>query len=221
MRTPWHTHVGAGTLSLLVAAILVGACAGPSTMIEQTWTAPGAGPARFAHVVALYDGEDGTVRRSAEDRLARELAARGVKATPAYAVLTTAELASLEGAKATLRAAGYDGLVVMRMLQHDTQLGYMPGTFDAYWGAGWPHYGYGYAYGYGSPGYLYPELVVRVETTAYALADNRLVWSTMSRTIDPENTGALVEEVTELVANELGRRGVVMATQPMARPPQG
>ena len=207
-----------GTLVSIVLSILaVAACAGSTTSIEQAWMAPEVGQVRLQRVVAIYIGEDGTIRRSAEDRLAQRLVAQGVQAVQAYAVLSSDDIKDLDRAKAKLRAAGFDGVVAMRMVDKETEIEYVPGTFDGYWGTAWPYYGYGY----GSPGYLYSEVVVRIETTAYSLYDNKLVWSALSKTIDPYDTGELVDDVTKVVANELGRRGVVVATRAPRPPLQG
>lgn len=192
-------------------------CATTTTEIEQTWQAPSAAQTRFTKVLAVYAGKDVTVRRSAEDRLVQRLAAQGVTARPAYAVLTDAEIANLDAAKTKLRAQGFDGVVAMRVVDRETQVEYSPGTFDGYWGVAWPYWGYGYGYGY--PGYAYTETIVRIETTAYSLDTNKLVWSALSATTDPASVGEMMNDVTQVVATELGRRGVVASRVPPPPPP--
>ncbi len=206
-----HYRVAATLISMVTSFVVATGCAGTTTTIEQSWAAYDIGH-QFHHVVALYDAQDGAIRRSAEDRLVRMLATQGVSATPSYAILSGNEQQHLDVAKLKARAAGYDGLVAMRVIDKTENVEVTPGFgwdyggFGGYWGygGGWPYY---------DP-YVYTELVVRVETTAYSLVDNKLVWSAVSKTVDPGNTNDLVNGVTNLVAIELSRRGVVVATRP-------
>lgn len=186
------TMLGLGTLA---------ACGGPSTTIEQSWTAPGPQVGRLQNVVTLYVSRDGTMRRSVEDAMAQKLAGAGIRAVPAYQVLTDEDLRDRERAKARLAAAGFDGVIANRLVSKETELEYVPGSFDSYWGPAWSM-----AY---DPGYVYTETVVRVETTAFSLTTNQLVWSAISKTVDPENQREVIEQVTSVAARELQKRGIV------------
>jgi hypothetical protein len=110
-----------------------------------------------------------------------------------------------------LRAAGFDGVIVMRMAGKDTYLQYVPNNFGAYgyWGAGWGAWG---------PGYYEPETIVRIETAAYSLQNNRLVYSALSRTVDPNSVRSLVSDVSKKVANAMQKQGVVVASSTQLPP---
>lgn len=86
---PIRSPIRLVAIAIAIATFTLGACAGSSTTIEQSWTAPNARNAPFRKVVSLFLSRDGAMRRAAEDKMARELAARGVQATPAYQVLPT------------------------------------------------------------------------------------------------------------------------------------
>ena len=201
-------------LVLVLASSLVtvmAACAETTTSIEQSWSAPGR--ASFERVVALYDdsGTSGstTVRRTAEDKLVLQLRAQGVQAFSAHATLSDPEIKDLETTKARLRDSGYDGLIVMRPISTEQRVEYYPG-YNGYWGGGyWGDPWYGGYWG----GYYDTTTIVRVETTAYSLPNNKLVWSTLSATVDADNTRVLIDQVTRVAANELTKRGVVVATR--------
>lgn len=196
-----RTRIGRPLLRALVIGTLLAACAGPSTTIEQSWRAPDAAQlGGLRNVVTMAVTADGTLRRSAEDQMAAKLAAAGVRATPMYAVLGDAELQNREQAKAKLRTMGYDGVIALRLVSRDQELEYVPGSFDYYWGMTY------------DPGYLYSETVVRIETSAYSLENNRLVWSAISKTIDPDSIREGIDEVTALAASQLQKQGVVAGT---------
>lgn len=111
-------------------------------------------------------------------------------------------MTDLNRAKEKLRTLGADGVVVMRLVDREHQLEYIPPDFDMYWGLAWP--------GVYSPGYAYTETIVRMETTAYSLRDIQLVWSALSKTVDPRNARALINDVTKIVAEQLTKRGIVV-----------
>lgn len=198
-------------LPAAVCALLLGACAGPTTQTEVTWTAPNAASQPLHRVVTLFVGRSPALRRTAETDLARELARRGVWATPAWQVLAPVDLQNREEAKARLRAMGFDGIVTMRFVSREQKLTYVPPTFDGFWAWGepyffWPGYYEGPIATY-SPGYAETTTIVRMETDAYSLRNGQLLWSTLSKTIDPINARQLVGQVAEHVASRMTAGG--------------
>lgn len=193
-----------------ILLLLVAACA--STSIEQQWRAPQA--TQLHRVATVMHSRNVTVRRAAEDDMARQLRARGVDAVPGYRILSDQDYRDREAAKARLRAAGFDGVIVMRLASKDTRLRYVPGDFGAYgyWDAGWGAWG---------PGYYEPETIVRIETVAYSLQNNHLVYSALSRTLDPNSVGSLISDVTKKVANAMQKQGVVVASSSQLAPASG
>lgn len=199
-----------GGLRLALVGLVLAACAGPQTSVELAWTAPNAQDMPLHRVVTLFVSRDVALRRPAEDEMARQLAMRGVEATPAYQLLTRDDLSTLNAAKAKLRAQGYDGIVTMRIVGREQTLNYVPQSFDAYWTwaspyFGWPGY---YAPGYYAPGYVYTTTIVRMETEAYSLSDDSLVWAALSKTTDPNNARELIHDVTKTVATRLTEQGL-------------
>lgn len=182
----------------VLALALAAGCAGNTASIEDTWRSPNARYGELTNVVTLSMSRNVTISRSWEDQLAAQLRKRGVRATPAYAVLTEQDLSDRNRALAALRAAGYDGVVTMKLIGKDTQLQYVP-TLDAYWGY------WGDAWG----GEAIPETIVRIEVNAYSLHGNRLVWSGISKSTDPENLRELIGDVTTVVSRELDKEKII------------
>jgi len=196
---------------LLCIAVALGftACAG-STTIEQSWKAPNLPPSNLRNVVTVCISHDATMRRTVEDSMAHRLAHLGVRAVPAYSVLSDDDLKDRERAKAKLAAGGYDGVVALRLVGKETKLVATPATFDGYWGTAWP--------GAYDPGYLSTETVVRVETSVFSFADNKLVWSALSKTVDPNTIHSAVDDITKVVAKALENQQIVASTGSAAAP---
>ena len=199
-----------GPLRAVAIAVIAAACGGTSTTIEQSWRTPDPRVSAMQNVVTLSLSRDGAVRRNIEDQLARKIRGNGVRATPGYLIIPDAELADRAAVREKLAAAGFDGVIAVRLVSREHQLQYVPGTWDTYWGTAWsPAY---------DPGYLESELVVRIETSAYSLDDQKLVWSALSRTVDPASVREGIDEVTTLAASQLSKQGIVAGTP---RPPPG
>jgi hypothetical protein len=201
-----------GILALVIAAA---ACASTTTL-EQGWITPTAqNQLPLKKVVTVFSSKVVTMRRAAEEQMAHGLAAKGVVATPGYTVLTDQEataLANLTGPPtgelaeltARLRKLGYDGIITMRIVDREVNLYSGPGSHWAY------GYGYPYAWGpgYYSPGYVSSETVYRTEAKAYSLVTDQLIWSGLTKTVDPANTFQLFHSTSKTVAGELTKRGL-------------
>src|SRR6185436_425426 len=117
-------------MKYLIGIFLLLAAACASTSIEQQWRAPQV--TQLHRVATVMHSRDITVRRAAEDDMAQQLRTRGVDAVPGYRILSDQDYHDREAAKARLRAAGFDGVIVMRLAGKDTRLQYVPGNFGAY-----------------------------------------------------------------------------------------
>jgi len=198
------------TLLLGIAVAMGFAACGGSTTIEQSWKAPNLAPSNLRNVVTVYISRDETIRRTVEDSMAQKLAHLGVRAIPAYSVLSDDELKDRDRAKAKLVAGGYDGVVALRLVGKETKLVATPSTYDGYWGTAWP--------GAYDPGYLSTETVVRVETKVFSFADNKLVWSGLSKTVDPNTISSAIDDVTKVVAQALEKQHIVESAGGVAAP---
>jgi protein-S-isoprenylcysteine O-methyltransferase Ste14 len=203
-RVPrWWPRLG----SLLLAALLAGPLACASTRIETQWKDPALAPGdlAFQKVIALAQVEDETTRRTAEDELVRVLAAapraraRGMQVRPSYERIASAELEDVAALRRKVEGAGFDGAVVLRLASDRERIHYVPGHYEMLWGRAVRY----------EPGYTTVDRVVRVETSVYSIAQGRLLWSGVSRTLNPDDLGELVEDVIRAVGAELDSQGLL------------
>ncbi len=186
-------------IPILSLVILLAAC-GPSTKIEKSWTEPSLAsapikPFNKALVVGLL--KDESTRRIAEDKM---VAAMKSKAVQSYTYLQAGDSKD-NAAEITerLKKDGFDGVVIMRLADMEKSMSYVPGTSYGGW------YGY-YRYAapmYGSPGYYTEDKTYYVETNVYSLADDKLLWSGMTSTLNPGKTTKMIDDVIATIKNKM------------------
>lgn len=188
-------------------AIPLVACA--TTSIEDIWVDPEqqGRPLDLQKVATIGMLEEGALRRVAEDELARAIRegrseGSTVEAAPSYTVVDSATLDDTERTRAALAAAGFDGAVVLSIVDQTQRVTATPSAYG-----GWGYYGrWGMAYDTGS---VRTDTIVRVQTSIYSVKDAKLLWSGTSRTYNPRDIADLVDDVARDVGRALRKQGLV------------
>ena len=188
--------------SWLALAVLVAGCA--TTKVTTAWRAPQARPVAFTKVLAMVASEDQALRRVGETELCKRV--QPTSCTPSYAIFPPGALPQAEEAKARVRAAGFDGAVVLRLLGQREQQTYLPPTY----GAGRGFYRSAYPM-MTSPGYVRSDTLVRVETSVYDLQADQLVWVGTTETLNPKDVPGLINGVATAVAADMRAHGLLEA----------
>jgi hypothetical protein len=197
----------------LAITLLVAACA--TTTFNTTWKNPDARALSFRRgdrILAMVVSPHETVRRAAEDALARELTLRGLQGIPAYTILPASLTKDDDAARAATIEAEVVGVVSMRALavrQKVSSSGsgmYSGPAYGSYWGGGYYGHGWGTAY---DPNYIRTDTIVSVETLVFDLRQDKLVWGGQSETINPEEIDAFVHELVDELAAELHNQGLI------------
>lgn len=185
--------------------------AGADNEFLSTWKAPGASPMDFTgrRVVAMLISDDTSLRVAAEEALVREVNARGANGIAAYRTIPKELLADKDAAKVWLEKTKTQGLVILRIVQTDTEKVYSSAMWvSGYYGSAWDYWGYGW-------GNVYPigkareQKVLTVETLLYDLSKGEPVWAAVTRTTDPKNVQAYVKELAIDIIKRLEKDGVV------------
>jgi hypothetical protein len=194
-------------LLLLLLAHLAG-CA--STTFSSTWKSPDAGRIDFSgqRVAAVFVSPEASVRRAAEDELARELDALGADGVAAYTVVDDAALADQAQARQRLLAAGCQGAVVMRISDKEQRLRSSPELYTGVRYSSFSSYsGWGWRASY--PVAVETDTIVSVETLVYRLSEDEILWGGHSRTFNPRRLEDFIAELCQAVWNELETEGLV------------
>ncbi len=198
-------------LAVLAAAGLAG-CAAPAQLVDL-WRDPeySARPMTRVFVVALK--RDEARRRLWEDGFVRELARRGVAATPSYRDFPQAFPDTAQVVEA-VHQGGYDGVIVTVKLPTETQHTYVPGyvasepvtRYNPWWATYRTYWVEVYR-----PGYVETEKVVRHRTDVWSTAGEKghLVWTGTSEVFDPTSSQAVNHYIVTLVVPELAKQGII------------
>ncbi len=195
-----------GSLVLGVALLALSACS--STTFTSTWKAPGTSVSPVGKTIAaVFVTRDEGKRRAAEDTMARDLTERGAHGVAGYTILPESVRGNPEQARALLKEAGVNAVVISRVVGKDTQINYTPGTtFPTYYGGFGPYWGNGWGTAYDPPS-VSTDTIISVETTLYSLPADKLLWASTSRTTNPGNLDALLNEVADATAKEMKKQG--------------
>jgi len=204
----------------LTMVLLVASCAMvQTTSMTSSWKDPryNLGPLNKVAVFVVH--EDVSVRRLAEDQVVAHMPA-GTEAVASYTLIEKLEEGAREQIRARLIEEGFDGALVIRLVDISTHETYVPP--HTYIDPGNPNYGgvpyyssfgnyYGYVYGqvYTVPAYVRKDTIAKMETILYTLPDSKMVWSGISERVNPESAQSVAHELAELISNELVGQGIV------------
>lgn len=184
------------------AALLLASCA-TSTQFNAQWLNPEAGnrlPVRNVLVIGI--SRDSTARRIYEDAMVAQLAARGVKAQPAYKSLPQDGPAPQSAIEKAVRDAGADAVLVSRTVSVTNEVRVSPGmVMGPPAGFGWGGF-YGFYHGMWSSAYAIPPNVytvqnVVVDTRLFDAKDFMVLWSGSSTT---NPTSSMQTTISEFAA---------------------
>jgi len=198
-------------MSFVVLLALPAAAAGQT--FTATWKSPDASGIKYAgkKVVGLIVSDDMALRQSAEEALARELTAKGVRGVPAYQMIPKEEVRDKDRAKAWFERTDTAGVVIMRLvdISKETRPTVVAWQSGSYYGSLWGYY----PYAWGATIDLTPNktsTIVVVETLVFDVAGNRLLWAGMSETTNPKGGAqAFVKNLVNAAADQMRKDGLI------------
>ena len=177
-----HTRCATRPLALLLFTLGAG-CA--STSLQGVWKTPDTG-GKVNKVLVIGLTRSDTGRRALERQFVSHFSQHKTQAVdsshfqPDGAKLDRAMIGEI------IKREGFDAVLLSRLVDVHKEAHYVPSGYATYGGAGFYGY-YGYAWpGVYSPGYVSESTNVQVETQLFRTAgEGKLVWSTISETVDP------------------------------------
>ena len=139
-----------------------------------------------------------------ENLFAKEFEKNGVKAVSAIAITPGQRDIDKDTIKAEAKKRGIEAVFVTHLIGVKEKTVYHPPPVGAH-----PYYGYFssyypsvYAYTH-YPGYYTQHELVRLESSLYEVATEKLIWSFQTKTIDPKNIKDLVDSLGKAVLADL------------------
>lgn len=185
--------------------VALAAC-GPTTQIVDSWRDPEvvvdtANVHRFV-VAALLKNQ--TVRRQVEDDIAAQFPGKAVQS---YKELGEDELKGEDNMyNQKLKSDGYDGVVMMRLVDVDKSTRYVPGNNATYYGSWRRYWRYSWT-GFYDAGYYTTDRSFNVEVTVYSLLRDKLIWTANTTTVNPSGRGELFTDVGKAVVKRMKKEG--------------
>lgn len=198
--------------SLSVLALLVGLAACSGTRLSDVWRDPQYSGEPFHQVAVFVLGSNPAVRRLVEDEVVRRLP-MNTRGIGGYGLVPDAERGDIEKALERLRAGGYDGAMIARLVGVDGPTPWATGSLKQVpvsYRTLSNYYVNATEEGERSSGLSAPT-VVRVQMNVYAVASQALVWSAASRTFNPEETRDVAADMAKVAVEELQKAGLLSA----------
>lgn len=184
-------------IQALCLAVLLASCS--STALVTRWHDPAATNVQFSKVLVLCLTKDQDVRRSAEGQLCEQISSVACK--PAHFAIPDSMLTNKDEAKALLEKEGFDGAVVVRVIDVREEVTSVPPSYGpTFWG----DYGRSWEASY-YPGYYRADQILRLETSVYSIARDKLLWVGTTDTINHHSLSKTVGELVEAVRDQLKR----------------
>jgi hypothetical protein len=200
---------------LALVALLVLAGCGSSSKLVTSWGDPAFTTGPLRNIVVLVIREDPIRRRVWEDAFVQQLGERGVRATASYS-LWPEGFPDTVTVRNTLRAGGYDGVLVTLETDAKAETYHVPGTTTWQPTGGYYDYYGNYRRAYEkvtTPGYTETTLIRHDRTDIWVAArpgEERglLVWSGVIVTQDPPPPAEFSRSFAREIVEKAGEKGV-------------
>jgi hypothetical protein len=210
------------TLSCLTAFFLV-SCSGAYTEISGTWTKPGYKGKKFNNILVVAIHDDIVKRNSVESAFVKELSQDKIKASTSSSVLDLSKMernkegkldsAKREEVRKKISDAGYDGAIVISLLDIKEKTEYVPGQtyYKPNYYTGYSPYYYNGFYNYSfntysvvtTPGYYVNKKNFYIETRLFDLQADDMVWASNSETLNPSSASEFANSLAAAVVNSM------------------
>jgi hypothetical protein len=195
-----------------VLVLLVGLAACSGTRLSDVWRDPQYSREPFRQVAVFVLGADPAVQRLVEDEVVRRLP-MNTRGIGGYGLVPDAERGDVAKAVERLRAGGYDGAMIARLIGVEGPTPWASGSLKqvpvSY--RTLSNYYVNASEETERASALSAPTVVRVQMNVYAVESQALVWSASSRTFNPEETRDVAGDVARLAVADLQRAGILSA----------
>jgi hypothetical protein len=201
-----------GSMAVVLLIAVAAASCGTSTSLSQRWSDPAyvGQPGQKMMIVALSKTErnqfvwEAAFSAALQKEKVQPLV--GSKFLPKDAAADEATL------KQAVRESGANLVAVTRLLAVDKEQQYVPGMSyytpaPAYYGM-YGYYNSSYAMVH-DPGYYQENTIVKLETNVYDVATEKLVWSGVTETLNPETAQDVANSVAYTVTEDMVKAKVL------------
>ncbi len=178
------------------------------TTIVKSWRDPETQVkmGQFNKILVVAFVKNPANRKIAEDDIIKLLKSKGIASYQLLgegpSTLTEEELVE------KIKTEEFDGAVVMRLINPEKEMDYVPGTgtYPAYYNSFYPYYG-GSAKNFHDADYMSKHNLYAVETNIYSLKESKLIWSGITTSTDPKDVDKMIASIGKLITGEMKKQG--------------
>jgi hypothetical protein len=192
-----------------IATMMMASC--NSTQITSSWREPNKtltiNELNKVLVVALFNNE--TNRHLAEDQMAGYLKGRAIVSYDYFS--DKFNRTNEESIRETIREAGFDGAVTMRLIDVEKEKLYLPSNEPLYpsYSRNFPAFYYrNYNY-YQQDDYFRTTRTYIVETNVYSIKEDKIIWTALTRTTDPKGVDKLTGQIAKVIYKRMLKEGFI------------
>ncbi len=197
-----------GTLVLFAASLWI-AC-GTSTKLTAHWGDKEYEKGTIKRVLILGITKRESIRRIFEEDMVEKLEYYGIEGSPSSELFPIGEKLDTTSFRLHFKNEGFDAVLTSQLVSSDKETRYEPGYgYSGYSGYNRGFYGnYGYSYNnMYSPGYSYTTTTIKIETHLYDTKTEKLIWSGISETFDPNNEMDAIRSLNKTLSSVLNKQG--------------
>ncbi len=195
--------------AVIIFCIVMLAGCSPVTQIDTSWRDPNvtidSKKLNKFIVAALLKNE--SVRRQVEDGMAALVKDKAVQSYKEFGTGALKENDSTYNER--LKAEGFDGIVMMSLVDVKNTTRYVPGNGPMYYNSWRGYWGFSWG-GFYDPGYYTTDKTYKVEVNVYSLKTGSLIWSGLTSTIDPGTGSELYNQVSNTVYKQMKKEGFLI-----------
>lgn len=186
-------------------------CSCTSTKMVSTWSEPNKeiSIADLSKVLVVAMFRDEASNHKAEDQMAGYLKGKGVVS---YNYLNDSfNKKDKEAIHEMIKKDGFDGPVTMRLVDVEKEKSYNRGDISYYpsYYRNFSGYYYNWLSYYRTPGYYTTSKIYTVETNVYSIKLDKIIWSGLTETTDPNGVKKMTEEVAKVVYKKMVKEGFI------------
>ena len=195
--------------SFLIILFLLSSC--KSTNIVSSWTEPNKeinlNKLKKVLVVARFKSE--TSNRKAEDKMVEYLNGKGIQS---YNYLkSNFNKENIESIREKIKKDGFDGAVSMRLIDVEQEQIAQRGILNRYPNnyRDFNDYFYESQMSYNNPEYYVTTKIFTIETYVFSIKENKIIWTALTETTDPNGVEKMTEDVTKAVYSQMKKDGLI------------
>jgi hypothetical protein len=192
--------------------ILITGCSGTKTDIIGEWQPENYQKGKISNVlvVGIFAKDKPLLRRNFENGITAAFKSDDINATPSMDHMPYDVTVDSTTFEKYFKDLNIDAVVVSRLVAIDQKRDYQSGylytiPFNYYYGF-YSFYYAGIAYA-NSSGYLSQDVVVVLETNIYETSDEKLIWSGISETVDPNKASDVINSFGDALVSKLKKEG--------------